>query len=157
MVRKWLIGTSVVLATAFFVLRLEYALDGQLLAAPVDLQPHRGLDVSSLFSQAELGPLRLLNFAAFGVVLYWICGKIRWSEVDLRGFRWLALLGRHSLPVFAWSVLMTYALAALFPLTANHTLGAVTVVLATAPGAGSRHDLTTPAKAASSARANGLE
>lgn len=138
-VRKWLIGSSVVLATAFFALRLEYALAGQLLTVPVDLQPRRGLHMSSLFSQAELGPLRLVNFAAFGIVLYWICGKIRWNEVDLRGFRWLSLLGRHSLPVFAWSVLMTYALAALFPLKTSHTLGVVTVVFATA-------SLTIPAK-----------
>jgi len=132
-VRKWLIASSVVLATAFFALRLEYALDGQLLGGLVDaLHQHRGLDVSDLFNTTQLGPLRLLNFAAFGVGLYWICGKIRWNEVDLRGFRWLALLGRHPLPVFAWSILMTYALTALFPPTASHTSGVVTVVLATA-------------------------
>ena len=123
-VRKWLIGSSVVLATAFFALRLQYAWGG-----PLD-----GLvdDASSLYSELQLGPLRLLNFAAFGFVLYWICRNVSWNDVDLRAFRWLAFLGRHSLPVFAWSILMTYALIALFPPTPSRTLGVITIVLATA-------------------------
>ncbi len=124
-VRKWLIGSSVVLATAFFALRLQYALGWPLHATLVD-------DMSDLFSTIQLGPLRLLNFAVFGFVLYWICGKVSWNEVDLGAVRWLAFVGRHSLPVFAWSILMTYALIALFPPTASQTLGVITIVLATA-------------------------
>jgi hypothetical protein len=85
-----------------------------------------------LFSETELGPLRLLNFAAFGFVLYWICKKISWDETNVHAFRWLAFVGRKSLPVFAWSILMTYALIALLPPTLNHTLGAIIVVVATA-------------------------
>ena len=81
-VRKWLIGSSVVLATAYFALRLQYALGGPL-DALVD-------DVSSLYSATRLGPLRLLNFAAFGFVLYWRQGFVergRSTRIPVAGFR----------------------------------------------------------------------
>ena len=87
-VRTWLIRASVVLAVAFFVLRFDYAFGGPVKTL-VD-------DAHLLYTSVQLGPLRLLNFAAFGVVLYWMCGKVSWNDVDFPGFRWLALLGRHS-------------------------------------------------------------
>jgi hypothetical protein len=43
-----------------------------------------------------------------------------WPQVpervkNARVLRWLAFLGRHSLQVFAWSILMTYVSMALMP------------------------------------------
>jgi hypothetical protein len=49
----------------------------------------------------QLGPLRVLNFAAFSLVLYWGCSRIRWHEIQSAVFS--GFIGRLSLPVFAWS------------------------------------------------------
>jgi hypothetical protein len=105
--RKLLFGSCVVVAVAAFILRQEYAFHGpfaKLLSRLADL-----------FSAVELGPLRALSFGAFGVILYWICRRIQWEKVHSTAFRWLAFVGRHSLPVFAWSILVTYAAVAFFP------------------------------------------
>ena len=69
--------------------------------------------MSSGLSSEQLGPLRLLNFAAFCLVLYCVCDRVRWNEVHSVVFSWLAFVGRHSLPVFAWSILAAYATTAL--------------------------------------------
>jgi len=119
--RKWLIASAFVVAALFLVLRVQYALGG----------PANALveSISSGYSVEQLGPLRLLNFAAFGLVLYWIASKTRWTDAPGLVFSWLAFVGRHSLPVFAWSILATYAATALMPLHVSSTVGLLAVVL----------------------------
>ena len=129
--RKWLIATCAILATLFLILRVQYALNG-----PLNELVDR---ISTVHSVEELAPLRALNFAAFGVVLYWLCGKITWAELDSFVFRWFALIGRHSLPVLAWSILVTYLTIAFFPAHLSHPLGLLATVLAAA-------SLTVPAQ-----------
>jgi hypothetical protein len=72
----------------------------------------------------------LLSFAAFAVVLYWICSSIRWDRVHSKTFRLLAFVGRHSLPVFAWSILLTYLATEFVPLHSDAAIGLLGVVLA---------------------------
>ena len=105
--RRWLIMTSAIVATFFLIMRVQYACDGPANAL-VD-------SLSAWFSVEQLGPLRLINFAAFALVLYSICRHVQWNGVHSNTVRWLAFLGRHSLPVFAWSILLAYASMALFP------------------------------------------
>jgi hypothetical protein len=129
--RKFLFGSCVVIATAAFTLRQDYAFHGplaDLLHPPPDW-----------FSAVELGPLRMLSFAAFGVLLYWIFRDVQWEKVHSTTFRWLALVGQHSLPVFAWSILVTYAAVAFFPHGQDEALRVLGVVVAMA-------SLTIPAK-----------
>lgn len=70
----------------------------------------------------EFGPLSVLNLAAFAWVLTWLLvaapraegppralGSAAWR---LLGNRFLVLLGRHALPVFAFHVVLCYALRA---------------------------------------------
>jgi hypothetical protein len=120
--RKRLIAASLGVAALFFVLRQQYAIDG-----PANPFVHR---LANSFSAVELGPLRLLSFAAFGVVLYSIFRNVEWGRVHSRAFRWLAFVGRHSLPVFAWSILATYAAVALFPSPPGELLGMLVVLVA---------------------------
>ena len=122
--RKVLFGTCAVIAATAFALRQEYALD-----VPFANVLNRLVD---WFSAVELGPLRMLSFAAFGVSLYWVCRKIQWENVHSTAFRWLAFVGRHSLPVFAWSILVTYAAVALFPHRQDEALRLLGVVVAVA-------------------------
>lgn len=129
-VRSWMIGSAILITTLFFVAREQYALHG-----PLNPLLDRSGD---WFSTVELGPLRLLNFAAFALVLHWVIGKTEWGKAGSQPFRWLAFVGRHSLPVFAWSILATYAAVALFP-HPGLVLGAVGIALVTI-------SLTIPAK-----------
>jgi hypothetical protein len=122
--RNWLIGVAFTIAGLFFILRLQYALHG-----PFNPLAHR---LGASFSAVQLGPLRLLNFAAFGLTLFWVVRKIRWADVDTAAFRWLAFLGRHSLPVFAWSILTAYAAVALYPSHPSVIAGMLGVFLAAA-------------------------
>jgi hypothetical protein len=106
--QRWLILASIALTALFFVLRLEYAIVGSVREFIDHLQP--------LFSLQQMGPVRVLNFAAFGVLLTWIFQRTNWIKTDAAPFRWLILLGHNALPVFAWSILSTYAAtAALVP------------------------------------------
>jgi hypothetical protein len=122
--RKVLFGSCALIATAAFALRQEYAAHGPFANV---LNP-RG----SWLSAVELGPLRLLSFAAFGASLYWVCRKIQLERVQPTAFRWLAFVGRHSLPVFAWSILVTYAAVALLPHHEDEALRLLGVVAAVA-------------------------
>jgi hypothetical protein len=54
-------------------------------------------------------PLRLINFAAYAYVLWYIPRSLDEKVQGLSGFRLLRYLGRHSLQVFAWSILVSYA------------------------------------------------
>jgi hypothetical protein len=122
--RRWLLGSSLAVALACFVLRQEYAVEG-----PFAILQHRLKDE---FSSRQLGPLRLLSFAAFAVVLYWICGEIRWERVRSEPFRLLAFIGRHSLPVFAWSILVTYLAIEFLPRHPDPALRLLGVIAAVA-------------------------
>jgi hypothetical protein len=57
-------------------------------------------------SKTELGPLRLLNFAALALV---VSHKLFWPE-NAPWVRWLAYLGRHSLQVFSFNIFCVYFL-----------------------------------------------
>ena len=122
-VRNGLIASSGIVIAILLALRWQYAFDGS-------LNPFLG-SVSSALSSEQLGPLRLLNFAAFCLVLYWVCDRIRWSEIHSLVFSWLAFVGRHSLPVFAWSILAAYATTALLPRDPSETLGLIAVAVMT--------------------------
>jgi peptidoglycan/LPS O-acetylase OafA/YrhL len=52
--------------------------------------------------------LRLLNFAAFAYILWYLPRSLDQKLHGLSAFRFLRYLGRHSLQVFAWSILVTY-------------------------------------------------
>jgi hypothetical protein len=138
--RKWLLRASVVIASICLLLRQQYAADG----------PFNGLlnRLAEAFSAYELGPLRLLSFAAFGLILYSLSRKVDWADVESAAFRWLAFVGRHSLPVFAWSILATYAAVALLPSPPNPALGLLVVLLAVA-------SLTIPAEVHAMVRQRG--
>src|SRR5262245_31920211 len=122
--RRWIFGVALATVSLSFFLRQEYAFHGSLnpVVYPFD----------NLLSAVELGPLRLLNVAAFALVLYWLIRRFRERVVDTGAFRWLAFIGRHSLPVFAWSILITYAALAVLPLHPSIAWGIAGVVLATA-------------------------
>lgn len=71
--------------------------------------------------RADLGLLPTLNFAALAYLIGWLLsagpetgdGRLRWLAGGLRrllGHRFLMMLGQHSLPVFAYHVLLVYAL-----------------------------------------------
>jgi hypothetical protein len=53
-------------------------------------------------------PMRLINFAAFAYILWYIPRSVDGKLRGLSAFRWLRYLGGHSLPVFAWSILVSY-------------------------------------------------
>jgi hypothetical protein len=118
--RQRLVAVAAVVAAFCLVLRLEYAFGGPLNHLLDELRP--------AFSAYELGPLRLLNFAAFGLVLYWASQRFSSDEIHARAYSWLAFIGRHSLPVFAWSILGTYAAIALLPPHLSLGLGLLAVV-----------------------------
>jgi hypothetical protein len=105
--RQRLVAVAAVVTVLCLTLRWQYAFGGPL---------NHLVDKSGpAFSAYQLGPLRLLNFAAFGVVVYWASQMLRADDVRSRLYSWLAFVGRHSLPVFAWSILGTYAAMALLP------------------------------------------
>jgi hypothetical protein len=122
--RKWLLRSCVVVAAVFFFLRQQYAAGG-----PLNPLLDR---LGEAFSSYALGPLRLLSFAAFALILYALSRDIDWANVESPVFRWLAFVGRHSLPVFAWSILATYAAVALLPIHADVGLRSLGVVVAVA-------------------------
>ena len=106
-IRQWMLVGAVAVTTLFFALRQEYALEGPI-KPTID-----GFGMA--FSIVQLGPLRLLNFAAFAFLLLPIVRRFRRPDRPAAAVRWLAFIGEHSLPVFAWSVLTTYAAMALSP------------------------------------------
>ncbi|MGH9505194.1 MAG: OpgC family protein [Terriglobales bacterium] len=95
---RWTIGFSVLLAAVFLVMR--YQLIPYFVAHPVD---QGGGWV--LFDKWQLGVLRLLDFAALGVLFTalrpYLGRKIEWAP--------LVLLGKSSLEVFCTSLLICFA------------------------------------------------
>ena len=73
--RKWLIGSCGVVAAAFFALRQDYAFHG-----PFENLLYR---LREWLGAVELGPLRVLSFAAFAVILYSILQQGRMEEGPL--------------------------------------------------------------------------
>jgi hypothetical protein len=104
LVSRWVVGACAAVAIVGAGLRFDYGLGGPLNPLLDRLAPW--------YSDVQLGPLRLLNFAAFAVCVYWLSRRLRGTSV---AFRWLSFVGRHSLPVFAWSILTAYATAAFEP------------------------------------------
>jgi hypothetical protein len=129
--RRRLVAVAGVVTALCLVLRLQYAFGGTLNHLLNKFRP--------AFSAYELGPLRLLNFAAFGLIVYWASQRFRSDQIHARAYSWLAFIGRHSLPVFAWSILGTYAVIAFLPLHLRLGVGLFAVVLLTA-------SLTVPAQ-----------
>jgi hypothetical protein len=122
--QKSLTYAAALIAAVFLVLRQAYALKGPLNPA---------LDrIGALFSAVQLGPLRLLDFAAFGLVLFAVLHAVEWSEVKLSAFRWLAFIGRNSLPVFAWSIMIAYIGTALVPASPTRVVEILAVIAAVA-------------------------
>jgi len=119
--QRWLFATALVIAAAFFVLRLGYALYGPLIP-----------EIDRLANAAQLGPLRMVNFAAFSLLIYWAALRVRWKSVDAAPFRWFAFVGRNSLPVFAWSILVAYAASAAFPEDPGRAVRIAVLVVAAA-------------------------
>lgn len=106
-VHRLLIDSCTALTALFLFLRYEYAFVPAFKAQ---------FDATMPFvSVVRLGPLRLLNFAAFSIVLVWFLERMQISVAKNVVTRWLTLLGQHSLPVFAWSVMVTYAAEAILP------------------------------------------
>ncbi len=130
-IRQWMLVGAVAVTTLFFALRQEYALQG-----PIKPTIDR---FAIAFSLVKLGPLRLLDFAAFAFLLLLVVRRFRRPERTAAAFRWLAFIGEHSLPVFAWSILTTYAAVALFPSSPNGLIGFAGALVAVA-------SLTIPAK-----------
>jgi hypothetical protein len=129
--RRRLVAVSAFVVVLCLILRVDYAFRGPGTA----LVDKNGFG----FSTVQLGPFRLLNFAAFCLVVYSICSKIRWEDVHSAAFRWLAFVGQHSLPVFAWSILATYAMAALSSPRLSFTAGLIALAIVSA-------SLTVPAQ-----------
>jgi hypothetical protein len=99
--RRLLVVSSLALTALFFVLRLSYAL-----FPPIE--SFTDVHLRQLLSMPQMGPLRLLNFAAFAVSVCWLFQQTKLEIQDYRLSRWLILLGQNSLTVFAWSVLFSY-------------------------------------------------
>lgn len=89
----------------------------------VGLMPDEILErLKVLEHRRELGPLSVLNLAAFAWVFAWLLVAAPRARGALRGLgealwrllcnRFLVLLGRHALPVFAFHVVLCYALRA---------------------------------------------
>ena len=91
---------SIVLVTLLFLVRHQTLFLGNL---------------NLVDTQAALGawrsinhPLRLINFAAFAYILWYLPRSVDEKLHGLSALRWLRYLGGHSLQVFAWSVLVSY-------------------------------------------------
>ena len=97
-----LFWVSVIVCLPLFVLRHEHVLFGH---------TQRVLEFTGFWvSRANCGPLRMLNFAAFAYGTYWILLRAGKMIEHWRLFKWLARLGRHSLQVFSWSILVCVVL-----------------------------------------------
>lgn len=76
--------------------------------------PH-GVLWQTLTDADRNGPLRLVNFGLFAIGIAYVWRQVAPRLVTARPLRLVAYLGRHSLLVFVWSVLVTYLSMALMP------------------------------------------
>jgi hypothetical protein len=100
-VRKQIVAISTGLTLSFFLLRLAYASDESYRALLDRMHP--------LFSLIQMGPARVLNFAAFVIVLIPLIPRVRAAVQYAFPARWLVSLGQNSLSVFIWHILAVYA------------------------------------------------
>jgi hypothetical protein len=131
-IRQWMLVGAVAVTALFFALRQDYAFHG-----PVTPTIDR---LEKAFSVVQLGPLRLLDFAAFALFLVLVVRRFRRPERTAPAAHWLAFIGEHSLPVYVWSILTTYAAVALLPSSPNRVIGLAVALAAVA-------SLTIPAAA----------
>jgi hypothetical protein len=120
--RKLMIASALVISIVLFLLRFGYVLSPTVAAA---INP-----LHQWSSRRNLGPLRLLNFTAFGLTVHWLTKSTNWSRCYNRVFRWLTLLGQQALPVFVWSILTRYLALALLPHHSSAVLRSIAMVLA---------------------------
>jgi hypothetical protein len=120
--RKLMMAAAVVISIVLFLLRWGYVLNPAVAAA---INP-----LHHWSSRRNLGPIRLLNFTAFGLTVHWLTKSTDWSRCYNRVFRWLTSLGQHALPVFVWSILTRYLALALLPHHSSAVLRSVATVLA---------------------------
>jgi hypothetical protein len=104
---KWMMRLASSLTAGFFVLRMLYAAS-PMLAAWVQARHHG-------FSVINLGPVRVLNFAAFSALLFWVAQRRKWGSCTTLLGRFFVFLGQHSLPVFTWSILTSYLAQVVLP------------------------------------------
>ena len=64
-------------------------------------------------------------------MVYWAARRVQWANVNAVAFRWLAFVGRNSLPVFAWSILVAYAAEAALPVQSHVVFRIALLVVAT--------------------------
>jgi hypothetical protein len=97
---RLLLVFSLVLAAMLFLVRhkLLFAGNLNLVDTPTALSAGRSIN----------HPLRLINFAAFAYILWYLPRSIDKKLHGLSAFRFLRYLGGHSLQVFAWSILVAY-------------------------------------------------
>ncbi len=121
---RWTIALASLVVAAFLVLRYQWP--PYLVPQPVD----QG-DAWVLFDKWQLGVLRLLDFAALGVLF----GAIRPYVADRLAWHPLVLLGKSSLEVFCTQVLFSFAALSLVGDGAGvHRLYQSAIVAATLSG-----------------------
>jgi len=95
------VGKSRILLAACFVIALPLMLDRHLLWL-------RGSDPLLGFSgHPDHNPIRFLDTACLAYIIFWIPRAADLVAAKLRFFQFLNLLGRHSLQVFAFSMIFT--------------------------------------------------
>jgi hypothetical protein len=103
---RLLFGVTIAVVATLFVLRHQHLLLGIRL-----IRIHTALDSWRAINH----PLRLINFAAFAYILWYLPRSIDTTLNASSAFRFLRFLGRHSLQVFAWSVLLAYTASTFKP------------------------------------------
>jgi len=103
---RLLFGVTIAVVVALFFLRHQHSLLGIRL-----IHIHTALDSWRAINH----PLRLINFAAFAYILWYLPRSIDATLNASPAFRFLRFLGRHSLQVFAWSVLLAYTASSFKP------------------------------------------
>lgn len=97
---RFLLVFSVVLVALLFLVRHKVLFVGSLnlVDVPTALGAWKSIN----------HPLRLINFAALAYILWYLPRSVDEKLHGLSLFRFLRYLGRHSLQVFAWSILVAY-------------------------------------------------
>jgi hypothetical protein len=123
--RDWLVTSSIALATTFYLFRFGYSL----LATVRNFIDGR---MGPFFSLNEMGPLRVLNFTVFGVCIWWVYTRLNSANLNHPSIEWLVLLGKNSLVVFVWSVIITMTVQMAQPSNSPTTLRLGIMLLAVA-------------------------
>ena len=89
----------------------------------------QGLVWETLSDVDRNGAIRLVNFGLFAMGIAYLWRRVAPARASDRALRLVAYLGQHSLPVFVWSVLVTYVSMALMPPAASPTWRIADVLL----------------------------